>query len=1112
MRKIFIFSICLILSFNLFSQKNNEIGNPFITNYSPKDYKGSGQNWTIIQDSRGVLYFGNGDHGIMQYDGQRFQFTSIPNNSTIRSLAIDKNDKIYVGAVNEIGYLKSNNVGKHEYISYLDRISEKDKNFADVWATFHSNKGVYFYTDNVIFLIDDDEVKTWYPKKSSFFLAFFADNTLFVHEIGYGLMQINKNDELELLPQGDMFKNDRIYSIVDFDTNHLLICSRSKGLILFDKKSEYKKFNTKIDKLLSESLIYTCKVLPNDQFVIGTLMKGAFIFDKKGNLIQQFNKSSGLITDAIYYIHFDGNSNLWFALSNGIARIEYNLPISIFNELNGISGSVLSIKRHKGILYVSTFTGVYYLENNQFRKIPEVNRQSWKLAEYPISNVDSILLLGTNQGIFEIDNKHAKLILELKNACLEICISKIHKNRIYISAENKLGILEFIDNTWQLKGFIKGINASIRDIKETSDGSLWLASGIDGVYKVTFTDKMNFSEAQIHKYEPVDGIPVRDEIKIYQFKDNFLFATQHGIYNFNPVTDHFYLDTIWNKIIPGDLNACYLFQIDQNDNIWIADDVNIPQPIGIVKDFDTNPTWYDKPFKRLPEMGTFVIYNDINNITWIGGSELLFRYDENIDHFNYNIEYRTLIRQVILNQDSIIYFGDYNSNIINVNDSVISTQKSIPEIEHKDNSIIFQFASPEFSDPSKLYYQFQLEGYDKEWSIKTDITRKEYTNLPKGEYTFRVRAVNTYNQISHEAQYKFIILTPWYRTIFAFILYLIVAYIIIWLLIRLYTRKLTIEKEILENVVKERTFDLHDINTQLEENQADLEIKQEEITTQAENLANVNSELEKHKNHLEKIVEERTADLIIAKEKAEESDRLKTAFLANMSHEIRTPMNAIIGFADLLIDPELDIKSKEELTNLINHNTDTLLRLIDDIIDTAKIESQQLKIEKKYCNINDILDKIYKTFYEKRLNLNKEHIKIILVTDKKSPKINLTTDPLRFQQIITNFMDNALKFTEEGSIELGYYVNEKNSVEKVTFYVKDTGIGLDEDEKNIIFNRFSKIENNTTRLYRGAGLGLAICKNLVELLGGEIGVESKKEDLPTGTLGGSTFYFSIPLQ
>lgn len=282
--------------------------------------------------------------------------------------------------------------------------------------------------------------------------------------------------------------------------------------------------------------------------------------------------------------------------------------------------------------------------------------------------------------------------------------------------------------------------------------------------------------------------------------------------------------------------------------------------------------------------------------------------------------------------------------------------------------------------------------------------------------------------------------------------------------------------------------------------EAEFEIiqKNEEITSQKE-------ELEKHRYHLEQIVKERTAQLEVAKNRAEESDRLKSAFLANMSHEIRTPMNAIIGFSNLLNNPDISAEERDEFSLLMVNSGNTLLQLIDDIIDIAKIEAGQMTIEMKNCDLNELLRGIFMNFTQKKTAYQNKPIEFRLNLGVESSPFVIQTDPLRLQQVLMNLIDNAFKFTEKGYIEFGYQVYQNSQKPSIKFFVKDSGIGLKLEEQKHIFDRFTKIENNTSKLYRGTGLGLAISKNIVSLMEGELGVESELNY-------GSTFYFTIPLK
>ena len=228
-----------------------------------------------------------------------------------------------------------------------------------------------------------------------------------------------------------------------------------------------------------------------------------------------------------------------------------------------------------------------------------------------------------------------------------------------------------------------------------------------------------------------------------------------------------------------------------------------------------------------------------------------------------------------------------------------------------------------------------------------------------------------------------------------------------------------------------------------------------------------------------------------AKEKAEESNRLKSAFLANMSHEIRTPLNAIVGFSEMVCQTEEE-EERKEFVKIISSNNILLLQLIDDILDLSKIEAGTMEFTFAQTDINELMEGICRQMQEKNSSPD-----IQILFTEKADQCMMYTDRIRLSQVIINFTNNALKFTPKGSIEMGYRIEEAK--DEIYFYVKDTGIGIPADKIDKVFERFVKLNS----FIKGTGLGLAICRVIVERLGGVIGVESKEGE-------GSRFWFRIP--
>jgi PAS domain S-box-containing protein len=265
----------------------------------------------------------------------------------------------------------------------------------------------------------------------------------------------------------------------------------------------------------------------------------------------------------------------------------------------------------------------------------------------------------------------------------------------------------------------------------------------------------------------------------------------------------------------------------------------------------------------------------------------------------------------------------------------------------------------------------------------------------------------------------------------------------------------------------------------LEENELRLKQQNEEYEVLNEELKHLNKKL------------------VVAKEKAEESDKLKSSFLANMSHEIRTPMNSIIGFSKMCLKENLQEDKRKKYAGYVVENGEQLLNIVNDILDLSKIEAGQVKIKPELFNLNVLIDNLYHTFQQQ----NNKGLLLLVNKGLMDEHAVIYSDKTRLSQIISNLMNNALKFTMKGHVKLGYNVVDK----QILFYVEDTGIGIPIEHQSKIFERFRQANLETTRLFGGTGLGLSICQKLVELMAGRLWVQSEPQK-------GSIFYFTIPYE
>ncbi len=378
-------------------------------------------------------------------------------------------------------------------------------------------------------------------------------------------------------------------------------------------------------------------------------------------------------------------------------------------------------------------------------------------------------------------------------------------------------------------------------------------------------------------------------------------------------------------------------------------------------------------------------------------------------------------------------------------------------IPHSANMVTFEFASLEFSAPEEHRYQYKLEGFDPDWISSGTDRNAVYTNLDPGTYTFRVRGDNRDGLWDTKGtSFALVVLPPWWRTWWAYTLYVITLVGGILLYIRLRTRGLQQQKELLERTVAERTTELS----------------------------------------------RRTDEADAQRQRAEKSEKVKEQFLANMSHEIRTPMNVIVGMSAVLKRDE-HLPAQRQYIDAITSSGENLLVIVNDILDLSKIEAGQLHLEKVAFDPRAVLAKVLDML---RFRVEERRLKVESAVATAVP-VKVLGDPTRLHQVLMNLVGNAVKFTERGSVTIRVRgsVDPLGRPEWVALSVDviDTGIGIAPERLVHVFDEFTQAEDDHTRKYGGTGLGLSISKRLVEMQGGTIGATSTPGE-------GSCFTFTIP--
>ena len=1055
----FTFFLFLIISGCILPQSTNptsnkqQIGLPVIRNYLPKDYKAHNQNWAIVEDHRGKLYFGNSS-GVLEFDGNRWNLIPVTN-SLVRSLAVDNNGTIFVGSADDFGYLERHNNGSLVYKSLLSFLNINEP-IGHVWYTFNHKGSIIFITDRFIFSFafhdnsySSSKIKTWVAEQR-FRIAHKVNNDIYVLELAKGLLKFD-GEKFNLISGSELFISNTIYSMLPFndDGSEILIATRSIGLFVYDG-NKFRQFKTDADPFIKTNNLYLPGTkLTDGTFALNTYDAGVVIIDSAGSVVRKINMETGIPDDGVLFT-LQSKGKLWLALQNGISSIDIPSAVSYLNQNSGLKGSVSDVKIINNKIYAATTAGVFRLDINDsgsanpvFEEISNINNEAWWIINFNNSVIAAI----TNGILVLGEKKHIKLNSKWRSSYF-IYRSTRFPNRLYVGLENGLAVLDKKNNVWIDRGKIEGINTAIRNIAEDNDGNLWLGTTYNGVYKLSdLADDLSTQPSVKHYLEGY--FKPGEEVKLFKIKSSLLFTTKTKVLVFDESKQSFEPEENvgFNSHLKG-AETLYILE-DQSGGLWVSA-IKPNSELTIASASLTNGKYEWKELSFLKSVidfsnsnAVFTIFKDeTTGVVWFCGADGIVSYNTRLQRDdNYqDAEFKSMITRVIIHGDSLLFLGD------DLTKSLLLARPGF-KLSHNFSSLRFEFSSLTY-DGELSQYQYELDGLDSDWSSWTSENKKDYTNLPAGEYMFRLRAKDIFNRISKESSFSFSVLSPWYLSWYAYVAYIFLLGFIIYSIVKVRLNYLTQRNTKLESIIADRTRTINQQN-----------------------------------------------------EKLQALDEIKSRFFTNISHEFRTPLTLTLGQIESVMQSvnESGLKKKLEMGY---QNAKKLLRLINQLLEISKIESgnQQLSLTKK-----NIVSFVRHILYNFESVADQKGISLEFNSSDKN--ISLYFDSEKLDKVFTNLIANSIKFTPEGGNIIVKITTakelslEENETVEVT--ITDTGIGIPKERLAHIFDRFYQADRSDRSESEGTGIGLTLVKELVELHSGKIEVESEQGK-------GSSFKVTFP--
>jgi len=839
--RIFVFFISLLIFSGLSAQ--NEIGLFSIRNYGMEDFNSQVQNFDVTQDESGIIYVGNKE-GVLEFRGGIWRKHQLSNFNDARCVAVGQDGLIYTGGIEEFGYFSLDTVNsKFATLKYysIRKTLDSNLNFGKINFIDFQDGFTYYLSDNYMFIFKDGKTEVVAFKEN---LRGFVryKNKLYLKIDRFGLKGIQGTTLTTIRNVSSILIEKPVQSLssegkdsvimvpalgysIPFDQEWNLAFSQQNGFFLFKIVND--RLETKGYEALNNFKHFSVSSMVRvgqRTIAVGTSNAGIYIISHRGTLLYHFDTKSGLANNRINALHFDKQHHLWAALNQGISRIKLDDQWQVFYpEKSGYTGIIESIARFNGKLYIAAGGGgLFVLDENsapgETRKFAKVTDSTVNMGCYYLSVFHSggkaMLLIITDNGMTILDES-GKFTASTNGFIYTVHVDQKDSNRLWLGLDDGLASVYFNGTTFEPEGKVPGINIPTNFIEFDADGNLW-ASNI--LSKVVCIENPEFVDGKIADftlkiYGASDGLPADNAIYPQLIDGRMYFGTGEGIYLLDKDKNRFvstdYMGSIFHNTAENKGRQSHRIFVDSRKQLWVVSkslDESRLQIFKLFKSSNTKGYLMDKVFE-IKGKGDIInaIYQDAQDVMWFGGVSSLYRFEseKTMDSIPF---FFTYVLRVVAGADTI--FDGYQWG----QDKMLPFQSQISEmiIPYRNNKLVFSFSSLLRNHEEAVLYSYQLEGFDQEWSAWDTRGEERFTNLPEGSYTFKVRAMDRLGNISEEAIFRFEIKPPWYRTIWAFIGYVLFFVAFVWGAITISTRGL-------KKIIREATAEIQAQKDELEE-------------------------------------------------------------------------------------------------------------------------------------------------------------------------------------------------------------------------------------------------------------------------------------------------------